>query len=328
VDLGHLARNSRELLPKTSQAVLDGLEECVLYRINGYYRSESTGLSCYYLYNGDKRDLSGYTELGYSQAFKYFYDYEIDGILSAEGMAYVNGLGYQQEELPEVMSFDSEEFEADLPVYINDDGYVTLDVGPGLAFMLKEVYFHLAYVDDYEDRIIMLGRDNDIDMDWRNGVFTDNFRGVWGSIDGHLVYMEIVYEGDSYNIYAVPILLNGEEYNLRVAYDYNDEQYYILGARKGLDSSGMADKRLTQLKAGDVITTVHYSADVYGLEDLNAYEAETFTVKRNTSFHEVDLDDGEYVILFELVDARNNSIWSETAFYAIDGEDIFAFLYE
>lgn len=64
---------------------------------------------------------------------------------------------------------------------------------------------------------------NDIDMDWENGVFTDNFRGVWGSIDGNLCYMEIVYEGDDYNLYSVPVKLNGEDYHLRVVYDYSAE---------------------------------------------------------------------------------------------------------
>lgn len=62
-------------------------------------------------------------------------------------------------------------------------------------------------------------------MDWENGVFTDNFRGVWGAIDGYLVYMDIIYEGEDYNLYSVPILLNGEEYQLHVVYDYNEEDF-------------------------------------------------------------------------------------------------------
>ena len=327
VDLGHLARNTKELLPRTSQAVLDGLAECVIYSINGSYRNQATGLSCYYSFNGDKKDLDGYIDVGCSQAFKYLYDYGIDSNLSAEGMNYVNQLGHQ-EALPEVESFDSDEFKDDFPLYINKDGYVVLDIGKKTAEMVKTVYFHLGYIDENEGSIIMLGRDNDIDADWSKGIFLDNFRGVWGSIDGHLVHMELAYEGDDYNIYAVPILLNGEEYNLRVVYDYNEEDYYILGARKGLDSGGMSDRLLVRLRPGDKISTVLYASDIYSNEDMNAYVAETFTVTNKTDFEEVELDDGEYIMLFELVDSRNNSVWSDSAFFIIDGEDMYPVLAE
>ena len=52
VDLGHMARQSGDMLP-SAQAVLDALDSCVLYQVKGPYRSEATGLSCYYSYNGD-----------------------------------------------------------------------------------------------------------------------------------------------------------------------------------------------------------------------------------------------------------------------------------
>lgn len=60
--------------------------------------------------------------------------------------------------------------------------------------------------------ICMLETENDVTADWENGVFCDIFRGVWGSIDGALVYMELSYEGEDYKLYSVPVLPNGEEY--------------------------------------------------------------------------------------------------------------------
>ena len=328
VDLGHLARNSEELLPETAQAVLDGLEECVVYRVNGPYRSEATGLSCYYSYNSDVDDFTGYTSVGYSEAFKYLYGYGIGGSLSEAGMEYVNNLGYEEEELPEIPTLESEAPDESFAVDVDDDGYAVLDVGPEVANILKGVYFQLAYVDEDEDIILLLGRDNDLDADWENGVFMDNFRGVWGSIDDYLVYMEIVYEGEDYNTYSVPILLNGEEYNLRVVYDFNDEQYYILGARKGLDDTGMADKNLLQLQPGDEITTIHYAATITGDDDFEAFEVDTFTVTEDTAFYETDMGDGEFMMMFELVDARNETVWSEPVWFTVDGDDIYTTIYE
>ena len=59
VDLGHMARLTVDTLP-SAQAVLDALDDCVLYQVNGQYRTEATGLSCYYSYNGDVGDLNGF----------------------------------------------------------------------------------------------------------------------------------------------------------------------------------------------------------------------------------------------------------------------------
>ncbi len=323
VDLGHLARSAKDLLPETSQAVLDGLKHCVIYRVAGPYHNQATGLSCYYSYNGDRTDLNGYTQHGYSQAFKYLYSYGITGRLSADGMNYVNQLGYSQQELPEVPSLESPEFTTDLPVTLSDDGYAMLDVGPELANVLSGVYFYLSYVSTSGDTMLFMGRDNDIDADYVNGIFMDNFRGVWGSIDGHFVYMNIIYESDDYNIYAVPILLNGELYNLRVAYDFSSGKYSILGARQGLDTSGKPDKNLVPLYVGDEISTVYYASSFSGDDDFELYKMETFTVNRNTSFYEKDLGDGEFILIFELVDAKNNSVWSDPVFIEVHGDDIY-----
>lgn len=34
--------------------------------------------------------------------------------------------------------------------------------------------------------MLLLGTDNDMNADWETGVFSDNFRGVWGALDGSL----------------------------------------------------------------------------------------------------------------------------------------------
>ena len=53
-----------------------------------------------------------------------------------------------------------------------------------------------------ERGFLWMGTDNDIFADWEKGIFTDNFRGSWGMFGGQLVFMELSYEGDDYNLYA------------------------------------------------------------------------------------------------------------------------------
>ena len=175
---------------------------------------------------------------------------------------------------------------------------------------------------------MLLGRDNNLEADWENGVFTDNFYGYWGAIDGHFVYMELVDEKDDYNIYTVPILLNGKEYNLQVAYNYSDETYKILGARKGIEDTGMSDKELRKLKVGDEITTILYAATYSGDDDYEAIESETFTVTEDTKFEDQDMGDGEFIMMFEMVDMQNQSAYSDIITFYVEGDEITTEVYE
>ena len=324
VDMGAIARRTVGELP-AAQDVLDALEGCVLYRVSGKYRSEATGLSCYYSYNNDIADLNGYITEGAGAAFKYLYAYQLTGGLDADGMAYLAQLGLDS--LPALPSLSAMRWD-NAPLTLDDDGYASLTLGAEADSVLAGIGFSLYRVDEDSDAVLLLGTDNDITADWENGVFTDNFRGVWGSIDGCLVYMELSYEGEDYNLYSVPVLLNGEAYNLQVVYDFNDEAWSILGARQGIDDSGMADKELRKLQSGDELTTIWYMASLSDDSDFEAYEAETLTVTEGTAFTEMDLPDGEYMLLFEFWDTQGNSGTSQAVTFEVEGDDIFTSIYE
>jgi hypothetical protein len=80
VDLGDLAENTKSILPETSSQVLSGLDQCVVYKINGPYRQKSHGLSGFYLYGINDQNLQGYFSLNTTpEAFKYLYSYIASG---------------------------------------------------------------------------------------------------------------------------------------------------------------------------------------------------------------------------------------------------------
>lgn len=323
VDLGHMARQSTGLL-QTAGDVLTALEDCVLYRVNGPYRAEATGLSCYYSYNGDLDDLSGYTAVGAVEAFKHFYSYELTGELDHAGMQYIADLNYH--ELPDVPNLMTTEWDG-MPLQVDENGVSSLTLGPEADSVLAGIGFSLYFLDDSSDIMLLLGTDNDMNADWENGIFTDNFRGVWGSIDGHLVYMELCFEGGDYNLYSIPILLGEDPYNLQVAYDFNTEEWSILGARPGIGESGMSDKELRLLQPGDVVTTVWYYSTISGDDGTEAYTAEEFTVTAQTSFYEVPLPNGRYGMVFEMRDAMGHYAYTEPVFFLCDGGEISTLLY-
>jgi hypothetical protein len=208
----------------------------------------------------------------------------------------------------------------DFPLILTDDGNAVLNLGPAIAEKLAGVYCYVAYFDEDDEVILFLGRDNDLEADWDNGVFMDNFRGVWGCIDGAYVYMELTDIADDYQLYTVPVLLNGEEFSLSVCYDYDTEEYRILGARRGIDDNGMADRRLRQLRPGDVIEPLHYF--LFDMDDpdeeFSLLSVDRIVVTANTRFYEQDLGDGYFFFMFEMVDVQNNSYLSDVACFMIE----------
>lgn len=317
IDLGHLARQTAWMLP-SAQNVSDALDDCIVYRVGGVYRSEATGLSCYYSYNGDIDDFNGYIDMGTGVAFKYLYAYELTGELADGGEEYLESLDIQ--ELPEIVTLADKDWD-NAPLDVNDEGISYLSLGEEANDVLAGIGFSLYYVDPDNDQMMLLGTDNDLTADWENGIFYDNFRGVWGALDGHLVYMELSYESDDYNLYSIPILLNGEAYNLQVAYDFTAEEWSIIGASQGLDSSGMASKELRLLEEGDEITTIWQLASYSGDDDFEMYTAEELTVTADTSFGEAPLYDGSYAMVFEMWDAAGNYAYSDAVtFDCADGE--------
>ena len=318
-DLGHLAKKSADVLPESTGNVIAALEDCIDYKVNGKYRSESMGLACYYSYNGDIDDFMAYSEIGAGEAFKYFYAYGLTGELSEYGLEYIADMDY--ETLPELQTLTSVDWE-DMPVTVDDDGIATLDLGVQADDILSSVTSELYYIDEEEDIMLCLGSTDDIIADWDLGIFKDNFRGVWGSIDGALCYVEVAYMGDDYTQYSVPILLNGEAHNLMVIYDFNEEEFYIEGARKPLGESGAADKKMLQLKEGDEIETIHYATTLSDDHDeLTEITIDTITVTTDTAFDEIELGDGTFVMMYIMEDYQGNVASSVLiTFESEDGE--------
>ena len=323
VDMGHLARQIAWMLP-SAQRVSDALAECVVFQVGGIYRAEATGLSCYYPYSGDVNDFNSYASIGEGLAFKHLYAYGLTGELAEGGDEYLAELNVR--ELPEIVTLTDMDWDG-APLDVNEEGTAILTLGPEADAVLAGIGFSLFYVDEASDQMMLLGSDNDLTADWENGVFYDNFRGVWGDLDGHLVYMELSFEGDDYNLYSVPVLLDGEAYNLQVAYDFIGSEWNILGASPGLDDSGMAGKELRLLQEGDVIITIWKIASYSGDDDFEMYTAEELTVTTDTAFSEAPLFDGSYAMVFEMWDAAGNYAYSDAVTFDCAGGEITTTVY-
>ena len=320
-DLGDLTRRSKELLPQSADPLLSSLDAAVIYKVSGSYKKNSSGLSCYYAYDGAK-SLQKYTQLqAASPEFKSLYTYLLTGTMPADASGMLGGSTAPQQ-LP-ATSFSVAALE-DTPVRLDADGSAVVQLTPAQMDILSSVHCQCFYYSQADDIILYLGSDSDINADWDTGVFKDNFQGTWPMLDGHPIYIEITDEEDDYNIYSVPIKLNGQECNLQVVYNYNDGEYVILGARRGLNNSGMADRNLIHLKAGDRITTLHYVMTMSGDdEDLTQVEIDTFTIGDHPTVKDEELGDGKYGYFFEFVNPRQETALSEMTTFTVQNGQIY-----
>lgn len=324
IDLKDLIVNTQGILPNTSQAVLNAVDDFVVYSVNGPYRKNSSGISCYYSLNGDQEELQTYCSyFDNVNSVNHLYEYMLGGELSESAQEYLSEVGFEEyDDYDTTLAIlDTEET---YPVYIDEDGYSVLEVDEETLYSLSEVNYELAYYDEDDDSYIYLGFDNDLYADWDNGVFMDNFSGAWGTIDGHFVYMEIYYQDDEYVLYDVPILLNGEECSLDVAYDYDEDEFYIIGVQYASDDSGMANRSSISLQDGDEITTLMYVGDADGEDEPELVEFETFTVYEDSEFYLEEMGDGEFVMSFELVDVQNNYAYSDWIYITVEDGEISA----
>lgn len=328
VDIVDLARGNKSILPNTSDKLISAVDDAVIYKVSGAYRDRGGGLSSFYSYSGDEETLVSYlNQDGAPVPQKLLYYYLIYGELPADVIPLLDGDTLvtpapttpppQRQEIFQVSQLE------DTPAKLDKDGNAFVQLSAEQMDLLSSVHCQLCYLSVDDDIILYLGSDADIHADWDTGIFTDNFRGVWPMLDGHPVYVEIIEENDGYNLYSIPIKLNGVECNLQVAYVYAEQKYYILGARKGLDSNGMSSRELIKLHAGDEITTLHYGMTISGEdEELTQVEVDTFQIGEDPQVKDEALGDGTYAYAFEFMSPTEESALSELILFTVANGEI------
>ena len=314
-DMGDLAKQTAQILPESSKAVLDAISDAVIYQIKGKYKSHANGLSCFVNYSHDEELLEKYVDAAGTESFKHYYTFNLTNSLDQKGLDYVSGLLNGGEIRPKE-KFNISSLE-NKKIKISDNTAV-LNIGKKNASNLSAVNLELYMLLDGGETILCLGTlgtAEDIDADWENGVFKENYRGVWGAIDGEPVYMEAVSSNDEYTLYQVPVKLNKKEMFLSVACDTATHEYTILGATKGLEN-GVASKEIIKLKKGDKITPILYAGGLYS-DDVEEIEMDTVKVTSKTQFTEQELGDGKYAMNFEMVGNDGKSATSEIEMFKV-----------
>ena len=259
IDVGNLAQTSKDLIPVSSKNLISAIDNAVVYKINGEYRDKGAGISGFYPYDGDNETLDIYDGVyAAPQSHKYLYRYLMNGSMPAGAQSLLDVDVSQVFQTSGGETFFSIDDLEDMKIQVdgNNNAFVTLTQEQ--MDNLSSIRCNLAYVDVSRNVMLYLGSDTTVDVDWDKGTCKDDFDGTWLMLDGHPVYVEVIAEEDDYDLYSIPIKLNGQRCSLEIAYDYRKKAFKILGARPINRNRSVSDKQLIKLQSGDRITTLHY----------------------------------------------------------------------
>ena len=333
LDLG----NMLDQLSGYGQEVRDAsqtLQSCVLYTMNGRLHKNASGLSVYYPVS-----IQGSEELKiFSQICpsNYYYalidkiaygaengsaaDYDNSTLLS--DMADINEWLGEESGFTGDVSTNAGEF-ADIEIgqmgvsdiYFDEDGIYTVsfDNMDELAYACCSVG-----MDDDADGFFYLGTTEEVIYDIDRNCVTDNFDGSWPCINDNLLALELVNTTDSCSIYTCNVLLNDEiETNLRIEYDWEYDEWSVIGIWDGIDEeTGMASREVYELQDGDVITPAYYWFSVDDDEDW--YYGDDIVVDGDLEITYEYLPEGVYYYCFELHDIYGNVYYTPFTLQYVD----------
>ena len=274
VDLADLMSKTADVVGSDARSVITAIGNAVVYEVHGRNRAAASGISVYYpLRISDRKDFQRYAQVTDNTPYLQF--------LAVMYGVYDN---YQWNKFENFVPLHGE------PVEEKDErirytqsqtanGHLQLQVTKGAERVAKVAFEMYVYLDQL-DILCYLGSDNNLSGSYETGRFVDNFQGKWLTIDGHYVSATLAEEGNGYNLYYIPIMLNGEQTGLIVEQDFTSQEYAVLCVWDDANqATNMAGKTGRLLEEGDTVQFLFPAAnattgksDVIPLETMEWHE--------------------------------------------------------
>ena len=330
VDLKGMLNAVKPYAPNASDT-LRKLEDAIVCSVNGPQHKNAGGLSLYYpLAVQGSQELSIFSDVCTSCWYLGFVDRVAYGTTGGDVSAYDNSmlmgdcddLWSHDYSTSENIGANNNEFcqtsenstVAVEVVYFDEDGTYTVK----LSDMDEFNYATCSVFAILEDSMVYLGEDDEVIIDYDNMILQDSFDGSWVSIGDIPLAIEAVMVTDELSVYTAPILLNGTQTNLRIEYDWNTEEWNVIGAWAGIDAeTGAAARETVSLKNGDVITPLYMQINEDG--DVTGYtNIGTYTVNGKINIDYKPLFEGDYSYSMTLYDVYGNCYYTQNVTFSFD----------
>lgn len=332
VDLKGLLNAVRPYAPNASDT-LKKLENAVISSVNGPQHKGAGGLSLYYpLSVQGSKELSVFADVATSAYYLGFVDMMAYGTTGGRVDNYDNAdivsdcadlweYDYlANENVGAESGFNSADGNSAVTVedvFFDENGSYTVQLGEADAFN----YAAGCLFYELDGMSVYLGEDDDIIMDYDMMTLKDNFDGTWTSLGGIPLAIETVGVTDDMTVYTCPILLNGEQTNLRIVYDWNESKYEILGTWAGIDpETGAAARETVSLADGDKIEPLWLAVSDDGAAYVSGGE---YTVNGEPTVEYAPLGDGGFSYSMALYDVYGNCYYTPAAAFAVEGDTVY-----
>lgn len=203
---------------------------------------------------------------------------------------------------------------------INSDGVFNFTLDAKGVDRAAAVYGTVLQVLDDTNEALILGETFDVDCDWEKGHFEDGFDGYWLSLpDGQNLATYIVDQTEDYVVYTSPILLNGNETNLRFKQMLSDNSVVVEGTWDGIDEHGASAKEIRPIVKGDKITPLYEAMSLDTLEE-NDYLGQEYTVDADFTIDYSLLDEADFLYAFCVDDIYNDYYMSDFVELNVDAD--------
>ena len=314
IDLGDTAMKIHDYVRNTADAVVDALNDAVVYRVCGANQHDSTGLNMYYPISPDNDELQMYMDNGVSVNYKEFLR-KICPSCSVEDTL-SNTADYTSSWAWTSYNVAMEQLQYMTVLDANSYGLnVTGDMS-----VLKDVAVNVYKADDKSGEYVFLASHKDLEQNWEGGVFKDVFSRKLPRLISKCVTIRLVKDHGDYAVYSVPVILNGEKSCIRVRRDAQSGDYDIIGAWSGTDENGKVTSSLHPLGAFDRIAPL---LAVYDEEHKkNDYATDPAGMKLRAGVSESNVPNGDYLFEFEITDIYGQKRHGTPVRAHISGENI------
>ena len=220
----------------------------------------------------------------------------------------------------------------DLDVSLRDDGTSYIEIPKQyLSSVSRVTYIEGILVEEDKKEgtppfVIFIGEGGKLDADWDKGVFSDQVYGSWPAIDGNLLPLEANNVTDRYITYDCHVKINKKDSSMNIVYEKKTQKYRILGFTPWDDTdTSMAQRKITKLKKGDVITPVFEAVTTPedGSEDKDfEFEGDSFKYSESMEIKDEDVGDVELMMYYQISDFKGNQAASKFVYFTVKGDNI------
>ncbi len=338
VDLKGLLNAVQPYAPNAADTLVK-LENAIVCSVNGTQHSGAGGLSLYYpLCVQGSQELSIFSEICTGSYYLAFVDQAAYGTTGGDIFGYDNS--YILDDCDDIWDYG---YSADDDIGSNNGDFTA--ISDDSTINVEDVYFdevgtYTVQPSDMDafnyaacslfaelgDISVYLGEDDNVFIDYDSMIITDDFDGTWPSLDGTPLLIEAVYVTDDVSVFTGPILLNGEQTNLRIEYDWNVGQWNVIGVWSGIDPyTGAAARETISLRDGDVITPLYLVA-FDGGDEFEYIESDDYVVNGDIKIDYEPLYEGDYSYSMSLYDVYGNCYYTDTVTFTCE-EDGSIFFY-